>query len=165
MSKFLSSLSHNQRIFVSITVGLFIALAMSFLTVFSSVIPAIVIVCCLFVVYIAYSFRDPSIGLITLVVYCFTLNLFSRELTSAIPFGIGIEVFLLLIWISVLILNNEFDWKSLNNDLVKLTLAWFVISFVEVINPAGASVRGWNTRDQKYSFISNFIYSPCFFVV
>ncbi|MNK40408.1 hypothetical protein D3C87_590560 [compost metagenome] len=143
MTRFLSSLSQNQRIFVSIAAGLFIALVMSFLTVFSVVIPAAVIVCSLFVVYIAYLFRDPSIGLNTLVVYCFTLSLFSRELSSAIPFGIGIEVFLLLIWIAVLILNKEFDWKSLNNDLVKLMLAWFIISFIEVINPAGASVRGW----------------------
>lgn len=143
MTRFLSSLSQNQRIFASIIAGIFIALAVSFLTVFSVIIPSLIIVCSLFVVYIAYLFRDPSIGLITLVVYCFTLNLFSRELTSAIPFGIGIEVFLLLIWIAVLILNNEFDWKSLNNDLVKLMLAWFIISFIEVINPAGASVRGW----------------------
>lgn len=96
-----------------------------------------------FVVYIMLLFKDPSIGLVALLVYCFTLNIFSREVGSDIPYGIGIEVFLLLVWLAVIIQNDEFDWKSLNNPLTKLMLIWFIISFVEVINPAGASVRGW----------------------
>ncbi|SMD12917.1 O-antigen ligase family protein [Pedobacter nyackensis] len=44
---------------------------------------------------------------------------------------------------AVIILNNEFDWKRINNVLTKLMFVWFIISVVEIINPAGASIRGW----------------------
>lgn len=143
MIRFLSSLSQTKRTLLLSIIGLIISVGISFLTVNATEGAVLLIVAAFFVVYILLLFRDPSMGLVTLLVYCFTLNLFSREVTSAIPFGIGIEVFLLLVWIAVVIMNNEYDWKSLNNPLTKIMLVWFIISFVEVINPAGASVRGW----------------------
>lgn len=143
MIRFLSSLSQTKRTLVLSLLGLVISLGISILTITTLVGPILLILAAFFVVYILLLFRDPSVGLVTLLIYCFTLNLFSREVASAIPFGIGIEVFLLLVWIAVIILNNEFDWKSINNPLTKLILVWFIISFVEIINPAGASVRGW----------------------
>lgn len=143
MIRFLSSLSQTKRTLLLSIIGLIISVGISFLTVNATEGAVLLIVAAFFVVYILLLFRDPAMGLVTLLVYCFTLNLFSREVTSAIPFGIGIEVFLLLVWIAVIIMNNEYDWKSLNNPLTKIMLVWFIISFVEVINPAGASVRGW----------------------
>lgn len=143
MIRFLSSLSHTQRTLFLSFLGLIISLGVSVLTVTTLAGSVMLILAAFFVVYIMLLFKDPSIGLVALLVYCFTLNIFSREVGSDIPYGIGIEVFLLLVWLAVIIQNDEFDWKSLNNPLTKLMLIWFIISFVEVINPAGASVRGW----------------------
>jgi O-Antigen ligase. len=67
----------------------------------------------------------------------------SREIYDAIPYGIGIEVLSLLTWLSVWYNAKKIDFKSLNNDFVILTLVWFIISFLELVNPAGASPRGW----------------------
>lgn len=143
MIRFLSSLSQTKRTLILSLLGLVISLGISILTITTFAGPILLVLAAFFVVYILLLFRDPSVGLVTLLIYCFTINLFSREVTSAIPFGIGIEVFLLFVWIAVIILNNEFDWKSLNNPLTKVMLVWFVLSVLEVINPAGASIRGW----------------------
>lgn len=143
MIRFISSLSRTKRTLVLSLLGLFISLGFSILTISSLAGPILLVLAAFFVVYILLLFRDPSIGLFALLFYCFTLNIFSREVGSAIPFGIGIEIFLLLVWLAVIIQNNEFDWKSINNPLTKLMLIWFIISFIEVINPAGASIRGW----------------------
>lgn len=142
MIRFLSSLSQTWRTVIFSVFGLLLSLVVSLLTFASPVAPMILIVGALMVIFIIFLFKDPSIGLTALTVYCFVFGIFAREI-GGIPYGIGIEVFLLLIWIAVIILNRQFNWKSLNNNLTKLMLIWFLISFAEIINPAGASVMGW----------------------
>ncbi|MBB2148423.1 O-antigen ligase domain-containing protein [Pedobacter sp. LMG 31462] len=142
MIRFLSSLSQTWRTVIISILGLLLAVIVSVLTFASPIAPMILIVGALAVVYIIFLFQDPAIGLTALTVYCFLFGILAREV-GGLAYGIGIELFLLLIWIAVIILNKRYDWKILNNTLTKLMLAWFIISVVEIINPAGASVRGW----------------------
>lgn len=93
-------------------------------------------------VFLVFLFRNPRIGLVVLIVYCFLMGLVAREVAE-VPFGIGIEVFLLLTWISSLLYYKKGDWAYIKNDLSLLFFLWFIISVLEVANPAGASVRGW----------------------
>lgn len=78
-----------------------------------------------------------------LLVYCFISSLIARELGINIPGGIVIEVLLLLSIIVAAITLPKENWKSINNELFYLFLAWFILSVLEVANPAGASVMGW----------------------
>jgi len=87
-------------------------------------------------------FREPFNGLIITIAYCFLMGILDREI-GGLPYGMGIEVFLLLTWLSVWYHADKFGFKVLNNDLIWLTVVWFVISVLELFNLAGASPRGW----------------------
>lgn len=87
-------------------------------------------------------FREPFYGLLIAISYCFLMGVLDREI-GGLPYGVGIEVFLLLTWLSIWYHAKEFDFKILNNDLIILTLVWFIISVLELFNLSGASPRGW----------------------
>ncbi|MCZ4223007.1 O-antigen ligase family protein [Pedobacter rhodius] len=59
------------------------------------------------------------------------------------PVGILIEVFFLLAFIVAVFTIPKENWRNLNNDLFYLFLFWFVLSILEVANPAGANILGW----------------------
>lgn len=142
MIRYLSSLSQAKRIVVLSLFGLMVSAGISWLTFISPIGPVMIIAAAFFLVYVISLFKAPEIGLIVLIIYCFIFGILAREV-GGVPYGIGIEVFLLVLWIAVIIQHRNYDWKRINNPLTKLMLVWFIISFIEVINPAGASVRGW----------------------
>jgi O-antigen ligase len=82
--------------------------------------------------------------LYTLIVYCFTIGIFGREI-GKLPYGVFIEGIIVLLWIVVFASLPKEYWKSANNDLVYLFLIWFIISLLEVVNP-GSSTMGWLTE-------------------
>lgn len=81
--------------------------------------------------------------LFILLVYTFVCWLLTRETGTNLPIGILIEVFLVLAFIVGVFTLPKDNWKFLNNDLFYLFLFWFILSALEVFNPAGASVIGW----------------------
>jgi len=142
MYQFLSSLSQTQRTIILSVLGIMVSVGVSFLTYRNPMGAVFIILAALFVVFMIFLFREPSVGLFALVVYCFLFGILSREV-GGVAYGIGIEVLLLLTWTIVIIQYKRYDWKRLNNPLNKLMLMWFIISVIEIINPAGASVMGW----------------------
>lgn len=86
--------------------------------------------------------KNPKIGVWLMVFYCFTFIVLDREI-GGIPYGTLQEAILLLGWLTVLFKSKDYDWKLLKNDLVYLLSFWFILSFLEVVNPAGASPMGW----------------------
>lgn len=95
------------------------------------------------VVYFILLFREPFVGLITSITYCFFLHFISREVGGSFSYGLGIDFLLVTTWLSVWYNARQYDFSLLNNKLVWLTFAWFVLSVAEIANPAGASVMGW----------------------
>ena len=89
-------------------------------------------------------FQNPRVGMVAFVVYCFLVMTINRHLKGA-PFGLGMDGLLVLLWLAVLFHRNRqiADWSRVNNDLCKLGLAWFIITVLEIGNPAGASILGW----------------------
>jgi hypothetical protein len=79
-----------------------------------------------------------------LIVYCFIDWFIARESSLLFfPIGLAIEALLivaLLIGIFTIPKEKKGDF---NNDLFYLFLFWFILSVLEVANPAGASVEGW----------------------
>lgn len=132
--------THNRWI---VFICLAIALTVCALTAkVGVVLPLLFSLLCLGLIYGVFLMKDPSIGVYTTLIFCFFMPMFGREL-SGIPFGIGIEILLLVTWLAVLVNSKHYDWTVLKNDLTGITIAWFLISVLEVINPAGASVMGW----------------------
>lgn len=83
----------------------------------------------------------PRILSYTLIIYCFIIGFLGREV-GKLPYGIFIEIFLLIILIAVIIKKPKKEWANLNRDIFYLLLIWFVVSLLEVINP-GAAFMGW----------------------
>jgi hypothetical protein len=104
--------------------------------------PVLLALVAIVVVYIILVFKNPRLGLYSLIVYCFISGLLGREV-GGLQYGMGNEIILILTWIASLIYYKQDVWKSLKNDLCLVFFIWFVISVMEVINPAGASVQGW----------------------
>lgn len=118
---------------------LFLLFAFSTKAYFVSLLPVVIIAG---VVILILSFNNPFFGLMVTVSYSFLMGIFDREI-GGLSYGMGVEAFLIVTWLSVWYNAKKFDFKSLNNDLVKLTFIWFIISVLELFNLSGASPRGW----------------------
>lgn len=86
---------------------------------------------------------NPKRILYILLIYCFIFWLIGRELRINLGGGMLIEGFILIAFILAGFSLSREDWAKSQNDLFYLLLFWFVISVVEVFNPADASVMGW----------------------
>ena len=144
MMRFLNELSFNAKRNIFLFLGISLALIIGFLVFNQGIILPLIIIMlsAVILLQIAY-FTNPKLTLYVLIVYCFTLPIFGREIGGDLPYGMLIEVFLALSWIYALIKIPREDWKIVKNDLFYLVLFWLLLSIAEVANPAGASVMGW----------------------
>lgn len=151
--------------FVLLTIGIIFSLAVAFLAVrFGVIVPIMLTVTFLGVIYLLITVREIKFAFYGMFAFCFMVIFLYREISSSIPFGIGVEVMILLVWCSVFFNNNRVNWKFANNDLVFLALFWFIISLIEVVNPAGASVRGW-VQEIRSSALYFIMIVPLSFVI
>lgn len=111
--------------------------------VFGVIFPIALALGALLVVCLVILANYPVTGLMGMVIYCFILPVFNRELMIDFPFGIGVEVLLILTLLIALFNKRKTNWADANNDMVKLVVLWFVISVLQIANPSGASVVGW----------------------
>lgn len=132
----------SQKVLI-LFLGLATAILIGFFTSqLGSVIPITIIVSTIITTLLIGIFKNPKAGFITTIIYSFLFFILVRE-AGGVPFGIGIEILCLLTWMATSIHYKQYDWSLLNNDLFYLLLAWLIISVLEVLNPAGASVMGW----------------------
>lgn len=92
-------------------------------------------------VYLIFLFKSPILGIVTIVIYSFLSGFIGRELFE-IPSGI-VEFLLIISCIATAVKYSLDDWSVLKNSLSFLMLIWFIISFLEILNPAGGSMDGW----------------------
>ena len=108
------------------------------------VMPALLVVLSMAIPIVVFIFNQPKYGLFAFIVFCFVLHFMAREIGGEIPYGTLGEAILLGTWIAVITKSAKgFNWDNLKNDLMFLTVFWFLINLVEVFNPADVSVRGW----------------------
>ena len=89
-------------------------------------------------------FRSPRVGILTYVVYCFLMGIIGRNIETGVQLGLGMDAILALTWIAVVFQQQgRLDWSRTNNDVCWLVLGWFVLTVLEIANPAGASIMGW----------------------
>lgn len=143
MRQYIISLPEIFQKGMLLLLGLIIVLILGFATAqFGYLIPVAVIILAVITSLVVGIFKNPMAGFIASISYCFIFFILVRE-ADGFPFGVGIELFLFLTVVATLVQYKRYDWRLLKNNLFYLTLIWFLISVLEIANPAGASVAGW----------------------
>lgn len=128
---------------ILLPLGLIAAILVGWLTAqLGLLIPALLVVAAVGVPFLIVVFDTPRVGIITLLIYCFLFFIIAREI-GGFPYGIGIDALLVITWLAILFSKQQFDWKSIRNDLCLVGLLWFGVNVLELGNPSGASVLGW----------------------
>jgi hypothetical protein len=110
---------------------------------FGPLVPGLLLSVTLLAFFLVLVFLKPRAGFITYIIYCFLIGLLGRHITN-IPFGLGMDGLLVVTWLAVVFhRSEEIDVKQSQNDLGLLALIWFIITVLEIANPAHASIEGW----------------------
>lgn len=86
--------------------------------------------------------KKPAIAVYaTIAISFFTAGL-SRYVSA--PWGLSVDILLALAWMAVLI-NKEIrvDWSLLKNNLVKVTVIWYVYIILQIVNPSSNGPIAW----------------------
>ncbi|WP_162054840.1 O-antigen ligase family protein [Pontibacter pamirensis] len=158
MSQFINP-SANRPKAILLPLGILAAIGIGWLTTLMGIAaPALLVVLAFAIPFVVAVFYEPKYGVVAFIIFCFTLQIFLREIGSSIPYGIAGEALLLLTWVAVLTnTSNRFEWGNLKNDLMFLTLFWFLINLVEVFHPADVSMRGWLQEIRGTSLVWFFV--------
>ena len=98
--------------------------------------------------YVYWVFRNPKVGIWTLIVYVFLWSLVARYLFAfariGLPFGLGVDGLLAFTLVAA-IFSAGFNgnYGVLQNRLVVLTTIWFFFVFLQLFNPQATSKVAW----------------------
>ena len=126
-------------------------------------VPLLVIAVAAVGTFVVALFNNPRLAFWVYFGYCFILGLVVKTFVN-IPVGLALDATLLLAWCSILINMNKFNWANLKNEHVILSLVWFLISFLEVLNPYGSSVTGW-FNELRFTALSWLLIAPFVFLL
>jgi O-Antigen ligase len=59
------------------------------------------------------------------------------------PWGLLIDIFLVIAWLSLFFRIKKVDWSVLNNDIMKIALMWYVLVILEIVNPESNGLECW----------------------
>ena len=106
-------------------------------------IAAVLIVLPFTIAFLILVFLYPRIGLITYIIYSFLMPVIGRHL-AGVQVGLGTDALLVLTWMGVLFYRtSKYRFRHLNNDLCWLAFVWFMLTVLEMVNPARPNVVGW----------------------
>lgn len=114
-------------------------------------------------VFIVNAFKNPRIAFWVYFGYCFVLGFLVKSFLN-IPVGLAMEGILMLTWTSILINQKKFDWHKLKNEHVWLSVVWFAISFLQILNPNGGSIIGW-FNELRFTALSWVLIAPLVFLL
>lgn len=114
-------------------------------------------------IFMVSLFRDPRIGVWVYLGYCFILGFLVKYFLN-IPVGLALDGLLILTWASILVHVKRSDWDRLKNEHVLFSLVWFVISFLQLLNPYGASFTGW-FNELRFAALSWLLVAPFVFLL
>ena len=93
--------------------------------------------------FLTLTFLFPRIGFISFLIYTFLVPVLGRHITGP-QFGLGQDTMLVLTWIGVIFHRSKKYWfRHLNNDLIWMSVVWFVITVFQIANPERPSLEGW----------------------
>lgn len=125
--------------------------------------PIAVIALAIFGAFIIALFNNPRTAFWIYFGYCFVLGFLVKSFLN-IPVGLAMDGILMLTWCSILVNHKKFDWKNLKNEHVQLSVIWFAISIVQVLNPNGGSLTGW-FNELRFTALSWLLIAPLAFIL
>ena len=94
--------------------------------------------------FLYMAFRFEKLSLYIVLVMSFVLPIFGRYLPASIPFGLSIDIILVLGLLIVFIKNyKRIDTNRLNNPIFWLMLAWMGYVVMQIFNPLAHSFAAW----------------------
>ena len=124
------------------------------------VVPFLAAVLAFSIPFVITILRNPRIGFVAFITYCFCLAMLSR-LAPAFPFTYGLESLLILSWIGALFHSKLYAWQNLKNELCFLGLIWFGVTIMELANPEAGSFAAW-ISDARYPLLWLLCIPLCF---
>jgi O-antigen ligase len=91
--------------------------------------------------YLYVVFRKPEAGLLSYILISYFAIGISRYIEG--PFGLGVDIVLLITWISVLFSYRKIDFRAADSPLTYLLLGWFIYTFLLLFNPEASSKVAW----------------------
>ncbi|RZL46984.1 MAG: O-antigen ligase domain-containing protein [Pedobacter sp.] len=125
--------------------------------------PIVVIAAVIAGAFLTASFTNPRIAVVTYLVYCFILGFVVKTFLN-IPVGFAMDGIMLVAWVSILVNRNKFNWKALKNEHVMLSVIWFGISMLQLLNPYGSSFLGW-FNELRFTALSWLLVAPIVFLL
>ena len=93
--------------------------------------------------FLIFIFLKPRIGLIAFIVYNFIMPTIGRHIPG-LQVGLALDALLILTWLGVIFYRGtKYRFRHLNNDLCWIALAWFILTVLQIGNPARPSIVGW----------------------
>lgn len=89
----------------------------------------------------AYFMEKPQLNLWGAVLIGFFSCGIARYVSG--PWGLLLDGFLAIGWLSCLFKFKKQDWKPVKNDIMALALVWYGIVFMELLNPEMRSAMAW----------------------
>jgi hypothetical protein len=93
------------------------------------------------ILYLVLLFKNPLIGLYAVLNFGFFANGMIRYSTA--PFGLSIDIFLLITLIATLFKVKKEQSVNLRNPFVYAAIAWTCFTLFEIINPEARSFAAW----------------------
>lgn len=136
--------SHSLKSKLLLPLGLLAAIGLGWLTAKTGLLVlGLLVVLPLLVAAITLLFYNLRIGFLLLLSHAFLMYFLMRRIPG-VPFSYFFEGLMAFMWLGILFHRTmTVDWKLVKNDLVYLALAWFALSLLQILNPAGASLAGY----------------------
>jgi len=95
------------------------------------------------IAFLIVVFLNPRVGLVSFIIYSFIASYIGRHV-AGLQVGLGFDGLLVLTWLGVIFYRGtKYRFRHLNNDLCWLALAWFILTVLEIGNPARPNIVGW----------------------
>jgi hypothetical protein len=96
------------------------------------------------ILYFIFFFRNPKLGVYTALVLGFILPILARYTNSPIPFGLGIDILLVLTYVIVFLKHWKYlDFRLAANNVVLLISIWMGYIVLQIANPEARSIAAW----------------------
>lgn len=95
--------------------------------------------------FISMIFISPRHGIISLLIINFFILGISRYVRVDIPWGLGVDFMLLLIYLSLFFqsFHKNINWSLAKNELTLIGVIWYAYALFELVNPQAGSRIAW----------------------
>jgi hypothetical protein len=90
---------------------------------------------------IAYFFTNTYANMVAALMVGFFASGIGRYVSA--PWGLLVDIFLVVGWLSLVFKVKKVDWSPLKNDIMTVALTWYGLVMLEAINPESNGLECW----------------------